>query len=439
MSSCKKTSQTKSRDDAKARVGTQNPSGPAAPSAHTETVSEGAPLSNTAPSNYIDCETKVFRTGIDSLYLSWSGDLFPEIESHFDTLKDFAQSTQPGEQAKAVQPILDHQFELMGYGRPRFPFVLADNWFDIQLSRSTAHSMPLAVAQIRSEVLANSGPDRVIPKLEQIVSKFGEAEHQKISRLDICADFYTDHDLSGLDVIDWITKCDAIVKRYSGKRFTGFSFGHGGPIVVRLYDKAYEIEKKSGKTFFYPLWAKGGWMGELPVFRLEFQFRREALKEFGIECANDLNDKLDGLWQYCCQKWLRLVVPNPADSVQTRWPIHPVWEALQSARFTDVKNPLPLDRSRKERLPSDESMFVQGMWGLTTFMAARGIKDIETGFREYIVSAAEHHKTRKSSEFSFARYLRNALEKKARKFNKRLDLDESSLSPEAYKKARDGE
>jgi hypothetical protein len=56
----------------------QVPCAPAAP-APGYAASKGAPPSNTAPANYIDGSTCIFRTGIDSLYLSWAGmlELYP--------------------------------------------------------------------------------------------------------------------------------------------------------------------------------------------------------------------------------------------------------------------------------------------------------------------------------------------------------------------------
>ena len=85
-----KSSKTCTRTQAEAQA-CHAPSAPA-PGSDTST---GAPPSNTAPANYIDGSTRIFRPGIDSLYLSWSGTLFQDIDDQLTGLKALAQSPNP--------------------------------------------------------------------------------------------------------------------------------------------------------------------------------------------------------------------------------------------------------------------------------------------------------------------------------------------------------
>jgi hypothetical protein len=80
---------------------------------------------------------------------------------------------------------------------------------------------------------------------------------------------------------------------------SGFSIGKGD-IVARIYDKTLEISK-SGKDWLYDLWGIGR---DVRVWRVEFQLRREALKEFAIETLDDLINRMQGLWNYCVNDWL---------------------------------------------------------------------------------------------------------------------------------------
>ena len=254
------TESTRNQDSTKARART-TPEAPcdsmtalAAPSLGTS--SKGAPPSNTAPANYTDESTHIFRTGIDSLYLSWSGTLSQEFSDLLSDLKQKAQSPNPVEQSQVVLQLLDHRFEVSDKGKGHFPFVLRDNWFHIQVSRASSKSMPLATAQISSELLTKSGYSQSVRKLESLISQIGNIEQQKISRIDVCADFYTEFNLELIPKPAWVMQAKDYGSRYVGERFSGLLFGAGGNVLGRLYDKALEIETKSKKNFFYSLWEK---------------------------------------------------------------------------------------------------------------------------------------------------------------------------------------
>jgi hypothetical protein len=409
-----------------------------APSALGSDASKGAPPSNTAPANYIDSSAHIYRTGIDSLYLSWSGTLSQEYDDLLTDLKEKAKSPNPIDQSKAVLQLQDHRFEVSDKGKGRFYFLIRDNWYHIQISRTSSTSMPLAMAQISSELLSKSGVIAAVRKLEAIISLLGEIEEQKISRIDVCADFYTKFNLELIPRKAWVMQAQDYGSRYVGDRFSGFLFGAGGDVLGRLYDKALEIEKKSKKTFFYPLWEKGGWMGELPVWRMEFQLRRERLKDMGINSTLDLDDKLNGLWQYCCQKWLRLTLPSNTDSARTRWPNHPLWTALQKASFGSGKMQ-PLTWTRKERLPSAERLCVHGLSSITSIMARDGISSLDEALRVWAKELHAHHRNRRESNYSLGTYLKAKATEKARKFNTQLEKDLRDLDPKAYRKAKGGE
>jgi hypothetical protein len=99
-------------------------------------LEQGTPPSNTVPPNYTGNpdHTKILRYGIDSLYLSFSGSLDNKLEEKLVTLKLAAQSTDDLEKASAQLKIGEHLFEVLGRGARRFPFVLNNNLFQIQLS-----------------------------------------------------------------------------------------------------------------------------------------------------------------------------------------------------------------------------------------------------------------------------------------------------------------
>src|SRR5205807_9517086 len=82
---------------------------------------------------------------------------------------------------------------------------------------------------------------------------------------------------------------------------------HKAPLSCSIYNKTLEIKQKSGKTWFYDLWRKGVeglhggmWDDESDVWRIEFRFKREFLRNLKapIEDAYDLLEQFRHLWEY---------------------------------------------------------------------------------------------------------------------------------------------
>ena len=119
----------------------------------SESSSEGTPPSNTVPNNCNREYFKLLRFGVDSLYLSYPGELLPEVDEELKELKQIAQSPEQHLQVQAQYPIDEHIFEVKGSGKGFFPYILKDNAFHIQLSRS--RSIPFAYVQLSSEYLTH--------------------------------------------------------------------------------------------------------------------------------------------------------------------------------------------------------------------------------------------------------------------------------------------
>jgi hypothetical protein len=80
-----------------------------------------------------------------------------------------------------------------------------------------------------------------------------------------------------------VTRAKAKCARGFGRSFSGLEIS-SGEMKGRLYDKDLEIRTKS-KKFMYDIWNinEGELPKELRVIRIEFQLRRVALKELGID------------------------------------------------------------------------------------------------------------------------------------------------------------
>lgn len=124
---------------------------------------------------------------------------------------------------------------------------------------------------------------------------------------------------------------------YGDRRvFTGFSFGRG-MISARLYDKTRELSV-SRKGWFREVWRRSGTFAEeAPVWRLEFQLRREALVDFhevaalgdlsrsGMGAWEECREALPGLWSYLTARWMR----HGQRTKDDRQAVSDAWAGLQ--------------------------------------------------------------------------------------------------------------
>ena len=381
----------------------------------------GAPPSNTAPSNCTDSlsGTTILRAGIDSLYVSCKGRISENTEHLLRLSKELAQSPDSDVRAGAFLEFGDHRFQVMDKGKGRFPYVLADNWFHLQVSSRDATSLPMVYCQIRSEVLACESPKSVLLRLGGLLLEFSDdVAVLEVSRVDLCVDFVTSVDLGEIPDNYWVRRAASLNRYTKHDVFTGLMFGAGGDLAARLYDKSREIKEKSKKYFFYDLWASEGWDAESQVWRLEFQFRRPVLTELSIKSMGDLMDGLGSLWVYACGSWLQLCEPTN-DKTRSRWPLHPLWSFLMAADWGGVVR--SLWRVRTDRAPDDHYLFVHGLAGLSSFMAKEGISDVGKAVGQYIREARRYHSGRTLTDSNaLDRYLLGKARLKATKFNKPL-------------------
>ena len=208
--------------------------GAAPPPSPPASDSSGAPPSNTAPANSLPGRiTKVLRTGIDSLYLSYTGTLSTESAIRLDKLKELAQSDNPAQVALAQYQVGDHLFEVKDRGSRLFAYVLADHWYRINVASSKAKALPLATAQIASELLTLQGPLPAESVLRGVVDTLGQVNGVPgVSRVDLCVDFVTDYPLHLIRDEDWISRAKTIDRYTVNRQFSGFSIGGGGALAA---------------------------------------------------------------------------------------------------------------------------------------------------------------------------------------------------------------
>lgn len=393
---------------------------------------EGAPPSNTAPYNCNDGYFKALRWGVDSLYLSYPGELFKDADARLKELKQLAQSKEPGEIAKAQFPLGGHNFEVKEKGASLFPYILEDGAFRIQLSRP-GHRAPMAYVKVSATYLAHVGPVEAEKHLHELLSQLGEIkESANVSRIDLYVDFQTSVDMESWDRHAWVTRASSINAYAVSGSFSGWSVGLGGVISARLYNKLLEIVV-SGKDWILPLWQKAGWKGEGVVWRLEFELKREVLTQKSLSKLYQVLNHLNGLWTYASTEWLRLTLPSDDDKTRSRWPTHPLWGWLSSIDWEGKGGPLS-KRFSPNRSPNDDKLFQAAYSAILSYMAKHGFpaKELYEGTEDFLANAYMHFE-RKALEqgLPFDEFIGEKLALKHRQYNTALNDPEHEAKRQA--------
>lgn len=217
---------------------------------------------------------------------------------------------------------------------------------------------PSVVVEVRAQFLWARGFEaagRIVKELLQVLCH-GAIDLQ-VTRVDLCCDFSGDW-VPTLDMFESFTgravkksahvewedsREDSASMHLASRRFTGFSWGRG-VVVARMYDKTREI-KSSGKLWFRPLWRRSGaWVSEEesgPVWRLELQLRREAVKNAHVARPDDGEAQIEreiaswegcraalgNIWRGLTRTWLSRRLPR---TTRERVRLTPEWTVLHA-------------------------------------------------------------------------------------------------------------
>jgi hypothetical protein len=194
------------------------------------------------------------------------------------------------------------------------------------------------------------------------------------------------------------------------------------------------------------LWIDCGWDGATPVWRLEFEVKREALRQYETGEIEDLDRLAAGLWSHLTHSWLRLTVPSGGDETRSRWDTHPLWRRLSTVDFGALDVPA-LQRVRTTNPPSRDWMFRSAGSGIIAFMALEDIQDFREGCRRYaeayLAYLDEYQGFRACSSEEFIRNrVRAYCRKHNLRFNRRGPYEHdplASATTRRYRQGKDGE
>ncbi len=308
---------------------------------------------------------RVLSLGVDTLHLSARGAVRAEV---WEALEAAKREAQAAEEAVPVDFELTGQaFLLKPYGLRGYAYWLTSP--DVELLLGRSERFPAGILQFHSPYLHSVGVGWAVDLIEQLLrlEVFAHPPELVVSRVDVYADA-TGWKLVLADLDRFVCRGRArrgFVEREhafaTGRRLTGFMFGRDA-LVARLYDKTVEIAQR-GVTWLHDLWGERD--REAPVWRLEFQYRRPVLVEFGLRSVGEVVAGVQDLWRYGAEEWLTLRTPT-ADPRPHRWPVDPTWCEVAAVQVA----PEHCGVVRRRLVEATEARIVSGLQGYLSSWAA---------------------------------------------------------------------
>lgn len=297
-------------------------------------------------------------SGVDALYLSGRGALSLELSRILEEARDAAS-------VEHVSVMLGGaRFDVAAHGMGRYRFCLTHEYGQIGVSPSTR--LPTFRIQPRTEFLHGAGLLEACRWFIEVLEAEVGPIAVTVSRVDLYVDFQGWRP-SGRDRQNFVCRARELVVYEEDGELTGFTFGRRktGTINARIYDKTRDAVRK-GADFWQAVWDES-FNPTDPVFRVEFEFARTALREYGLTTLDDVLPAIPALWVSATTEWLSLRSPT-ADETRSRWPIAPVWQGVQ--RATVATGAYGIERMYEGRRSGSVRTLLPTLNGLTAHFAA---------------------------------------------------------------------
>jgi hypothetical protein len=327
---------------------------------------------------------KILASGVDSLSLSLTvGWRDKKLFEYLAGLKEKAQIINDNVEG-ILKPDGDSEpwkFNIRPHGVRAYTWLLEGKDYFIKIFNSTKPTpRPSITIEIRSETLWANGPIHSIEYILDLIEGMGADIHKiKSSRIDLCADMMIDAELWNPLIKDQaVTRAKLKNSWDYGSDFTGLSIGRGH-ISSRLYDKVREICQQSKKFWMFDIWGlkMDTLQDDKKIIRVEFQLRREVIKEL-IDCdIYTTLEYLDRIWGYCTQEWLKFQ-DNPGEHHTKRknlfW-----WDTVQNG-FKGIQKPSPF--VRKKAFKQDKKQLCAQIYGMLTSLHAINLEECRKGINQ---------------------------------------------------------
>lgn len=310
------------------RGGAEPKAGPP-PGEPGQSTSEVVPVTHLATTPLVD-NFQVLLCGVDSLdlglYVVWKSDWKRRL--HFlDQKKQLAREKgglliglpsgrscifKPGGKGESYRFHLQFEAYNLFIGKAARPGSSPNVYLSISAKTLWLNGIETALSWIAEDLKAIGG---------------GSVQFVKVSRVDLCADFFIPGGLSYEFLLSHKVTHNDKAKLFLDKNElqTFYAADASSPIQLRLYQKGIEVLNAGTKLWFMELWGRES---TEDIYRIEYQLRRPALKEFGVNSLYDLKEKQAGIWSYLTGKWFSIRLPD--NEKAERRTVHPFWCAVQS-------------------------------------------------------------------------------------------------------------
>lgn len=334
---------------------------------HTD--SERYQLSNTVPST-LHPDIKV---GIDYLtfwvYGGWAEDVAGLFERLDQGKKDAATEKHGTEfEVGGLQFLLLSNGSGRGSFHCRWCLQHRGLFFGVCNNANASSSRPLVKVEIKGEPLTLLGVQGALELVDDVLRALGvKYSRSLLSRIDIKADhlgtpvsryaddFDDDRVITRARQLNWFGTFQERQTIIVGNR-------KANRVVCRFYDKLAELKGKPDKEVVFLKHITGGELVD-SCTRVEFEIRREGLKEFRVDSFEDCFGRMGHILRYLTTEFLRFS-DSPVDRNHTdRAKTAPHWLATQEAfeHFANTFRQLPA--RTPESIPFDATRHQQNMTG----------------------------------------------------------------------------
>lgn len=290
----------------------------------------------------------VLGSRLDTVVAAYSGTISPEVVEELNRLKEVAQGAEVGQPVTLgplVFMVMDRAF---GFWRWRLVHPL----FSIVACPKSGVSGIVAQVRFSSFGLANESATTLLSLVSQSLEALGQLMEVSVSRADACADV---HGFAPSPELMRNVVCAASLRAQIGTETAVETYYFGKGDMLRVYNKTRELAH-SKKLWFLSVWEQHpDYKPDQDVWRIEFQARRQRLKELGITSLAILFANPGALLD-AGMRWAQLRVPDGQN--KSRWEEDARWTQIRTAAFEgkplqrEVKPStlMSLDRARSQYL-----------------------------------------------------------------------------------------
>lgn len=315
---------------------------------------------------------KMLATGIDSLTLSV--EVFWTDKEFFETLRSLKDKAKA--EGKPYPGSIQYRgsenwlFNMEPYGLRGHEWVMRSKDFTLRVGDFVEQKqLPSVMVDYSSESLWRVGAIPLWEIVRDLIEvNGGQIRSVKVSRADLCPDLTFPEDEWTADKLKShrVTRAKSVSAFWGEKDRLETLYIGQGDMQARLYDKVREIEKISHKAWMFDIWKIDVPPDDHLIIRVEFQMRREVLKEMGVGSLEEFIGQIESVWSYCTEKWLQFKDGDRDIRPELRNTL-PWWTELQS-HFLGLQAGEPV--VRKKALRMDEEMLRKETMGFLSSLTA---------------------------------------------------------------------